>query len=206
MPAGSGLRLIKSTPAAPCVITESLARCTLAGPFPQTIKLTAVGSVKGEFKNKALLTAGGVTTSDDANVTVFVPKCGKVTPGGGLFNKCPPGNEYNPSFAGRTPANSFTCCVSGCCVQACALCSLAESRPSAHLRAACACLADTTGAVQSVTCRHEAPCYLQADPISVAGRPPQIAKPFHSAPDLSHTCCCCFLLLLPADCFGSVSP
>jgi hypothetical protein len=33
MPAGSGLRLIKPTPAAPtCVITESLARCTLTGP------------------------------------------------------------------------------------------------------------------------------------------------------------------------------
>jgi hypothetical protein len=123
MPAGSGLRLIKSTPAAPCVITESLARCTLTGPFPQTIKLTAVGSVKGEFKNEALLTAGGVTTADDANVTVFVPTCGEVTPGGGPFSRCPAGNEYNPSFAGRTPANSFTCCVSGCSVQACSLCS-----------------------------------------------------------------------------------
>jgi hypothetical protein len=89
IPAGSGLRYIKSTPAAPCVITDALASCTLTGPFPQTIKLTAVGQVKGEFKNIALLIAGGESSYADAPVTVFVETCGEVTPGGGPFSRCP---------------------------------------------------------------------------------------------------------------------
>ncbi|KAF6251455.1 hypothetical protein COO60DRAFT_616969 [Scenedesmus sp. NREL 46B-D3] len=111
MPAGSGLRLIKSTPQSPCVITDKLAKCTLSGPFPRTIVLTAVGEVPGEFTNTAVLTAGGVSASAEANVTVFVETCGEVTPGGVPFSRCPRGFEYNPSFAGRTPANRVTCCA-----------------------------------------------------------------------------------------------
>ncbi|KAF6251447.1 hypothetical protein COO60DRAFT_1644960 [Scenedesmus sp. NREL 46B-D3] len=113
MPAGSGLKLIKSTPQSPCVITDVLARCTLSGPFPRSIVLTAVGEVPGEFTNTAVLTAGGVSASAEANVTVFVETCGEVTPGGVPFSRCPRGFEYNPSFAGKTPANRVTCCVSG---------------------------------------------------------------------------------------------
>jgi hypothetical protein len=111
-PAGSGIRYIKATPAAPCDVTDSLVTCVLTAPFPQTIKLTAVGSVKGEFKNTAILSAGGETSSADAPVKIFVETCGEVTPGGGPFIKCPAGFKYESNFAGKTPANAFTCCVS----------------------------------------------------------------------------------------------
>jgi hypothetical protein len=121
LPAASGLKFIRATPAAPCSVTDLVASCTLTGPFPQSIKLTAVGQAKGSFVNTAQLSGAGSTSSASAPVTVFMATCGETTPGGVPFAKCLAGWEYNPSAAGKSPANAVTCCVSAGCLANAAL-------------------------------------------------------------------------------------
>ncbi|WIA41522.1 hypothetical protein OEZ86_008892 [Tetradesmus obliquus] len=109
-PVGSGITFLRATPAAACEVTASLLSCKLTGPWPQTVKLTAVGTVAGTFENVALLSGQGNPT-DSANVTVFLSTCGEVMPGGKPYNKCPAGYEYDSRFAGKSPANDINCCT-----------------------------------------------------------------------------------------------
>lgn len=112
LPAASGLKFVRATPAAPCTVTDLVASCTLTGPFPQTIKLTAVGQSKGSFTNTAQLSGAGDSSAASAPVNVFVATCGETTPGGKPFDRCSDGFAYNPRAAGRSPVNAAVCCVS----------------------------------------------------------------------------------------------
>uniref|UniRef100_A0A383WE23 DUF11 domain-containing protein n=1 Tax=Tetradesmus obliquus TaxID=3088 RepID=A0A383WE23_TETOB len=110
LPAASGLKFVRATPAAPCTVTDLVASCTLTGPFPQTIKLTAVGQSKGSFTNTAQLSGAGDSSAASAPVNVFVATCGETTPGGKPFDRCSDGFAYNPRAAGRSPVNAAVCC------------------------------------------------------------------------------------------------
>ncbi|WIA44534.1 hypothetical protein OEZ86_007268 [Tetradesmus obliquus] len=110
LPDNSGLKFVKSNPATACDVKELVATCTLTAPFPQTIKLTTVGTVSGTFTNQAQLTAGSASSNSAADVTVFIATCGQVTPGGGPFKGCPSGFEYDPLSAGKSPPNPALCC------------------------------------------------------------------------------------------------
>jgi hypothetical protein len=110
-PAGSGIKFLGATPAT-CDVTETLLSCVMTGSFPQTVKLTAIGTVAGTFENVALLTGPGNSSTGTGTVTVFQQTCGEVTPGGGAYDKCLAGYSYDARFAGKSPANNINCCVS----------------------------------------------------------------------------------------------
>ncbi|WIA41519.1 hypothetical protein OEZ86_008890 [Tetradesmus obliquus] len=110
LPAASGLKFVRATPAAPCTVTDLVASCILTGPFPQTIKLTTVGQSKGSFTNTAQLSGAGDSSAASAPVNVFVATCGETAPGGKPFDKCADGFAYNPRAAGKSPVNAAICC------------------------------------------------------------------------------------------------
>lgn len=110
-PAGSSIRFLRASLPS-CEVSESLLSCVLSSTWPQTVTLTAAGTVAGTFENVALLTGPTYSSTAKASVTVFLPRCGETTPGGTPYDRCPAGYGYDPRFAGKAPSFS-NCCVSG---------------------------------------------------------------------------------------------
>jgi hypothetical protein len=109
---------------ADCTLLPTTLVCQLPvtnGALP-VLTLTAKGSIGGSFDNTVTVSTGGSTDTDTSRVQIFVPTCGRLTPGGRSWwdsNNCPQGSVPNRAAINSPNPSSIVCCVSGSCSEHC---------------------------------------------------------------------------------------